>query len=446
MLFGLRRDGREREFLPSALEVLETPPNPISRMLGLLIGTLVVSGIAWSYFGRVDIVVVAQGQLVPVGGVKVIQPFESGTVRSIEVYDGKRVQAGDVLIELDPTDSLSDAGQLAEELAEASANIARLRVLLDHIDGEEGGVIEPSAYFDQNKLRVSLYQLQADKIGFEAQVSSFQAEIERNFAEEAAILAELEKQQALLPLLEVQETELNSLLEKGLTPKQRVLEMRARRIETSQDIIVQQYRLAEIQASTRAQGRTLEKFTADTRSEFVAQLIEAEKTFNQTKLALQTVERQKELNSLKAPVNGTVQQLSIHTVGGVVSPAEPLMVVVPSDAELEVKSKILNKDKGFIQPGMQAEVKIDAFPFTKYGTVTGKLKSISEDAVEDQNLGLVFDAVVSIDKQQLTIDGNDILLTPGMSVQAELKTGTRRIIEFVLTPILRYKDEAFRER
>ncbi|MCU7806246.1 MAG: HlyD family type I secretion periplasmic adaptor subunit, partial [Candidatus Thiodiazotropha sp. (ex Semelilucina semeliformis)] len=149
---------------------------------------------------------------------------------------------------------------------------------------------------------------------------------------------------------------------------------------------------------------------------------------------------------LRSPVDGVVQQLAVHTISGVVTPAQELMLIVPDEEKLEVEALLENKDIGFVEEGQQIEVKIDAFPFTKYGTIDGILTDISNDALMDEVKGLVFKTQVSLKQSQMQIGKRQVKLSPGMSVTVEVKTGTRRVIEYFLAPLLRYKQESIRER
>ncbi len=150
--------------------------------------------------------------------------------------------------------------------------------------------------------------------------------------------------------------------------------------------------------------------------------------------------------NITAPINGTVQQLQVHTIGGVVQPAQALMQIVPEDAPMEIEAWILNKDIGFVEEGQIAEIKIDTFNFTKYGIIDGTLTHIFDDAVSDEEQGLRYLANVKIDKEWMQVDKRKIRLSPGMSVAVEVKTGQRRLIEYFLSPLLRFKQESLGER
>jgi len=147
-----------------------------------------------------------------------------------------------------------------------------------------------------------------------------------------------------------------------------------------------------------------------------------------------------------APVDGTVQQLTVHTVGGVVPAAQPLMQIVPQENIVEVEAFLKNKDVGFISIAQEARVKIDAFDYTRYGTVNGSVKHVSQDAMEDEQQGLMYSANIMLDNSDIVIDGKTVPLTAGMAVNVEIKTGTRRIIAYVLSPLMRHQREALHER
>ncbi len=202
----------------------------------------------------------------------------------------------------------------------------------------------------------------------------------------------------------------------------------------------------EAEASIEANTSRISELTASYRSAATQKRSAAQKQIALLEQSIRKEQQRLNYLELKAPVDGVVQQLGVHTIGAVVNTAEPLLVIVPKDTPLEIESMILNKDIGFVESGQIVEIKFEAFPFTRYGTLTGKLVSISNNAIAHEKLRLVYKAKVSLDSQQTIVDGKSINLSPGMTASIEVKTGTRRIIEFFLSPLLRYKDEAIRER
>ena len=189
---------------------------------------------------------------------------------------------------------------------------------------------------------------------------------------------------------------------------------------------------------------------AQYQSEFKRVLLEKEDEIIQSLLTLQQqlvrTENRIEGFHLQSPVDGVVQQITTHTIGGVVAAGETVMMIVPDDAELEIEAFFENKDIGFVKIGQQVEIKIDAFPFTKYGLVEGVISHLSEDAIVDETMGLIFKAVISIDKKSMESISKPVFVSPGMTVAVEAKTGSRRLIEYFLSPLMRYQHESIRER
>lgn len=438
--------GREREFLPAALEIMETPANPAGRALALSLAGFFTIAVAWSVVGRIDIVSVAQGRIFPVGGVKQVQPREIGSVRAIHVADGQHVEAGDLLIELDPTESEADKDQLRRERIEALVEVARLTAFIRGLKGLAPDYSPPEDGIDPAIVSMHRSQLDSDLAAHRAEVAALRAELSRRVADRAAIEAEIAKLEAMIPLLADREASLSKLLKQGHAPKPAWQDAKARLIETRHDLTIQRHRLSEAESGMEAMVEEQSRLTADRMRRAYGDLAQAQKTLEQSDTALRKVMKREAQHRLRAPASGTVQQLAVHTVGGVVRPAEPLLVIVPDEADLEIRAQVLNKDKGFVVEGQPAEIKLEAFNFTKYGTLDGEVASMSSDAIEDEELGLVYDTRVSLAARTIRADGRDVPLTPGMAVTVEIKTGKRRVIEFLLSPLQRYQDESIRER
>ncbi len=436
----------EREFLPAALEIMETPASPAARWTAITLAAFFTIAIAWSVIGTIDVVAIAQGRIVPAGGVKQIQPLEIGVVRAIHVKDGQRVAEGDVLVEIDPTESEVDRSQMEQELMTSAIQLAQLHAFSQRLNGKIGAEMQVQKGADPILVRMHQQRLEADFAAHEAQLAAMDAEFSRRIAERQSTLAEIQKLQQTLPLIEERELSLRSLVEKGISPKPNWLEVKTLMIETRQNIAIQKHKMHEAEAGMEAAEKERNRAIAEEKKEVLAQMLEARNRFDQANLALRKTAVREELRTLRAPVAGVVQQLQVHTVGGVVQPAEPVMVIVPDDAPLEISAMVLNKDKGFVRPGQVAEIKVESFPFTKYGTIHGMVRHLSGDAIQDENQGLVYETRVDMLASTIRADGRDVPLTPGMNVTVEVKTGDRQIIEFLISPILRYQDEALRER
>lgn len=435
----------EIAFLPAALEVVERPVSPTARATAWVLLTGLVLTILWLTFGRVDVVASAAGRLIPAQNVKLVQPPEAGVVRAILVHDGQRVRKGQSLVELDPTVSTAEATQARKALEIAELNAARARAILSALDGHGLAFVPPPGTpADVAANEAALARAQLENI----QASGATHAAER--ASAAAARAEAQVQAAklteTLPLLDAQIEANEQLLGKGYVSKLKVIEMRRQRLAAARDrdAAIESARRAEAQMAVAggnsAQGR------AQARAGILDDLTKAESEIRQRREELIKASRRSSLQRLLSPVDGTVAQLSVHTVGGVVEAAKPIMVIVPDDGPLIAEVKVLNKDAGFVRVGQEVAVKLEAFPFTRYGTVPGRIESISSDAVEDQKLGLIYPARVVLDRQAIRGDAGMVSLTPGMASTADIRTGRRSILSYLLSPIDEARREAGRER
>ncbi|MEW6454447.1 MAG: HlyD family type I secretion periplasmic adaptor subunit [Pseudomonadota bacterium] len=462
-----RRD--ELEFLPAALEIVETPASPVGRLIGATLIAFFVIALAWATFGHIDIIATAQGKIVPLGRTKVIQPLESGIVTAIHVKDGDRVRAGQVLVEIDRTASTAERNRIKHDLLRSQLDVARLTALRKGLEAGTGPTdFAPPAdapTYEIARTRASMIA-QADQQA--AKIASLDQQIAQKIAEAEQVAATIAKLRAGLPLIEETAEVREKVMKMEFGNRLAHLEAQLKLTEQRHELIVQERRAAESAAGRQALEWQREQTKAEYARSIMTDLAEAEPKAAQFAEDLIKAEKRIQDQVLRAPIDGTVQQLAMHTVGGVVTPAQVLMAVVPADASIEIEAMVPNKDIGFVHDGDPAEIKIDTFNFTKYGLLHGKVLSISQDAVvrekptaqinADKQQGqssrssepagqeLLFAARISLDKTQMQIDDRLVDLAPGMAVTVEIKTGQRRVIEFLLSPLLRYKQESLRER
>lgn len=435
----------EADFLPAALEVAERPVSPTARVTAwvLLIGLLFT--ILWTVFGRVDVVASAPGSLIPTGNVKLVQSPGAGVVRAIYVRNGDFVRKGQPLLDLDPTIVGADLAAAQKALATAELDIARNRAIADALSGKGLNFIAPPGTppeIADTQRRLIAAQLAE----IEATAASLVNARASAFADANAARANAARLAETLPILDRQIERMNRLDAKGYAPGQRLLELeRQRRSEVGD----RQVALAQIDRGL-ADARKLDQQIRETReSARRIALTDLAKAEAEAILRREEVTKASQMNRfqrLVAPVDGTVQNLEAHTVGGVVEAAKPLMTVVPAEGALEVQAKVLNKDVGFVRAGQEAAVKLEAFPFTRYGTVPGRVRSISRDAVQDKDLGLVYVATITLERGYVDADGRRYALAPGLAATVDVKTGTRRIISYLLSPLQTSISQAGRER
>lgn len=435
----------EADFLPAALEILEKPASPIGKWMIRLIIAFFSIALLWSYFGKVDEVATAQGKVTPLGDIKVIQPAQLGVVRSILVSNGQVVKAGESLIELDTTISLADEERARRELQVVNVAKARYEAILLGLEGKEPVFNAPDGASDA-VARMQQLLIQSELNEYSASLDTYrQQKVERE-ADEKVVLQEIAKLEETLPLLKEQVDARSNLLEKGLTPRFQYLEYQERLVGQERDLDIQRDQLTKVRASIIGADKQINQVTQEFLKNTYGKLAEAEDQIVALTQEVTKAAKVQDLQILRAPVDGIVQQLAVHTIGGVVSAGDPLMVVVPDERVLTVEANVLNKDIGFVSEGQSVEVKFEAFPFTKYGVIHGEVLSIAQNAVADENLGLIYPARVSLQESIIMVNNKEVNISPGMAVTAEVKTNQKRLIEFLLSPLLRYKDESLRER
>jgi hemolysin D len=254
------------------------------------------------------------------------------------------------------------------------------------------------------------------------------------------------KLDATIPLVKQRETDVKGLADQGFMNQHAGQDRTRERIELERDLALQKARLAEAQAAQAESQQSKAAFLAETRRALRERQATAQLKRDQLTQEGRKSDQRERLTQLTAPVDGTVQQLAVHTAGGVVTPAQVLMVVVPQGAEVTAEVVLENKDIGFVSNGQHAEIKLETFPFTRYGTVHATVKSVSADAVADEKRGAIFPATLQLNDTQLSVEGKKIALAPGMNLTAEIKTGKRRVIDYLLSPVQTATQESLRER
>jgi hemolysin D len=432
------------DFLPTALEVLEKPPSPIGRAVSITMMLFAALAIAWMYFSEMDIVVTAQGQVVPSGHVKLIQAADAGVVRAIKVRNGQFVKKGEELVELDSTSTTADRARLKREQLEARVEVARLKAQIasDPALFQPPPDIESSIADTQKSLLVSRLQEQEEKL------AGLNHDIARRSADRDAIRSMVVKLEKTLPLMKQRLEKNQSLARKHFLSELNVMDNELEVINQENELQIQRHRLAESEASLAVAIRSRNQMQAEFRAETLAALAEASRRNAAVTQELVKVEQKKSLQRLRAPINGVVQQLAVNTIGGVVTAAQTLMVIVPAEGDLEIDAKVLNKDIGFVRVGQRAAVKFETYQFTRHGFIEGTMQWVGNDAMNDPQLGLVFPVRILLSDTMVPnkVNGQRGAVAPGMSVTADIAIGSRRVLEYFLAPILRYKEESLRER
>jgi hemolysin D len=435
----------EPDFLPAALEIIERPVSPTARVTALvLLGGLVVT-IGWLFIGQVDIVASADGRIIPADNVKLVQPSEAGIVRAIHVHEGSRVKRGDLLVELDPTVSGSEQAEAAKQLMSAELEVASNTALLSALNGHgvdfhpPDGTPNVVVETQRALIAAQLQEISARAAGLNDSRSSA-------LADESSAEREVAKLDESLPLVDQQLNAYKSLLVKGFAPKLKVIELERQRLVQVKDreIAVQHQRRAKSEIARTVQALTQARQEA--RRSILANLVRAETEASVRRQELVKAKAKTGRQLLTAPTDGTIHQLQVHTLGGVVEVIKSIMTIVPAGGTLVVEAKLLNKDAGFVHAGQPVSVKLEAFPFTRYGAVPGIVESVSSDAVADDHLGLIYIARIALQRSEIDAGGQRTPLTAGMQTTADIRTGRRRLIDYLVSPIAATTKVAGREQ
>jgi hemolysin D len=442
------RTSLERQFLPAALEILETPAPALPRAILWAIIAALACTLLWSTFGRVDLVAVAPGKVIAADKTKVIQPAETGVVKRILVSDGQTVKAGEVLIELEAaaTATAAETARVREALVSARLEAVRHDALAKAAAGVGPLALKAPANAPRHLIEAESRVMQSQYQEQRAKLAALDAEIAKRAAELSSTQRLEAKLAETVPIAQRRAEDYKNLVQQNFVSQHGYLEREQARIEQEADLSFQRARVKELTAGIEEAQKRRASFVAEFERTEVSAKVDADKRAALLEQELIKAQTREEQQILIAPVDGTVQQLAVHTVGGVVTPAQAVMLIAPSDYQAEVEAVLENKDVGFVKVGQHAEVKVETFPFTRYGTLTGTVTFVSSDAVSDEKKGLIFQARLNLDRASMQIDEREVMLTPGMAVSAEIAIGKRRLIEFFLDPIRKTMNEGLRER
>ncbi|MDD3466684.1 MAG: HlyD family type I secretion periplasmic adaptor subunit [Campylobacterales bacterium] len=429
--------------LGSIASILSKPPRKFARVITISISVIAFIAIVFSFFASMDIVVTAQGKVIPSGKSKVIQPLEAGVVKSIKVKDGQSVKAGDVLIELDPKMTEADKQRAQNEYYLASADVSRLEAMMkgkSTVSMEKDMPSNISTY--QSSL---LFGKMAEQ---QAKMAAADAEIMKRRADMEATASAVSQLKNSVPLVRKKYEMREELAKTGYISEAGLIDSKLEFLNMEKELAVQQNRLKESEASLKAAMMQRNQALAEFRAKAAAEMVDAIKRKETAAKELEKANVKNELQALKAPIDGVVQQLAVTTVGGVVTQAQQLMTIVPENTPLEVEAQVLNKDIGYVKVGQRVVNKVETFDFTRFGYIEGEVTWVGTDAINDQKLGPVFPVRIRLNTKETPsiVNGNKGIIAAGMTMMSDIKVDKRRLIEYFLSPLLKYKQESMRER
>lgn len=437
----------DSEYKPGIESVLESHPRIMAWAIPLLINAFIAVVIIWLWLSEVDVISPAQGRIIPNSGLQVIQPRETSVVEELLVSEGEHVKKGQVLIRLRNQDRQADVTRLESEIRSLRAHLYRLAVMEGFLNDTDdvAEVVDPPDVPEIYLLREKAL-LEQQKVAYEYERSSLLNQVKRAEATQAALQAEVKRLEQLLPFAEKRAKRAKSLSKsKMLSDTERdsaVEEFVAKREELN----VKRFELERAARELDVAKAEMSGFEKKRKSSLLEERLKATQELSVAKSEYAKAKEALEGRELRSPLDGVVHDVAVNTTGGVVQSGETLMQVIPEKSPLQLEAKVLNRDVGFVQAGQSVKVKLDAFPFTKYGYIEGKVKRIDGASVQDDKLGEVYPAIIELAQNYIRVNNREVKLIPGMTGSVDVRIGRRTLMEYLLAPVYRYKDEALRER
>lgn len=442
-VFGMREKDIEALEFVSAADRVER--EPIARGMPLLLYAMVVcllASLAWAWISRVDEVVTARGRLVSIDSHVMLQASEGAQVASINASVGQSVRKGEVLVTFDPTNVGADQGQVRERLRSLDAQVRRLEAEREGVPFRPQPGEDDLAQRQVEQQRIANYRARLTR--FDETISRARKALDLNAAEIVALEGRLGS------LREIEQMN-EDLVDRQFQSRRALLDSREKRLDAERNLASARSRTNEIRQELLAQEADRSGFVAEHRQRLLEELVTARR--ERDALAQQQVkaDRRSTLITLTAPVDGVVLEVARVTSGSVVREAQTLVTLVPNDAAIEAEVRVDNADVSGVKEGDTVRVKIDAFPFQRHGVLQGRVRKLSPDIPTEPQSGAQqppaqYLARITIDAQALS--GRERLgrLLPGMTMTAEILTGTRTVLSYVTEPLVRMKDEALNER
>jgi len=436
---GLFHTKDKHEFKPLLVEIEDRPLNPLGRMLLWTIIAFIILGSLWLYIGKIDIVVSARGKVIPYGEVKVLQPIETGVISKLLVKEGEEVKKGQVLVEIDPSVTETNLVSKQKNLELLEIETSRLMALI-----EGKAFITPPNCEDADLLSTQRLIFQTSRQGFKQQQLLIKKQILQIQEQIESAMVDVSRLRQHSENTKIREANLLEVID--IIARSEYDDTHKEVIEYEEQIRMKEHGVTQLNEQLNELDEKYLLITQDYQNKLLEELTLKRKEATLLKVEIESIEFKKAKQRITSPVDGYVTKLMVHTIGGVVTPAEKIISIVPKDVPLVIKATVLNQDIGFIKEGMDSALKIDTFNFQKYGLIPAEVIHISDDAIEDEKLGSIYEVYLKPKKEFLMVKGEKVYLNSGMSVTAELKVGKRRVIEFFIYPLIQYLDEGMSVR
>ena len=424
------------EFKPILSEIEDAPLSPIGRFTFWLVVSIITITILWVTIAKVDIVISAKGVVIADGESKIIQPLDTGVISKILVKEGDFVKKGQTLMEIDPATTEPQVESIQKNLEDTLLEIERLNATAS---GKNFNVDKTSSSADvqQNLFSASIATLNN-------QIAVKNSEYEQTLDELKSAKEEKRIKQEILNNLSDKEHRMSNVVDVIAFDEYQKVVNDVKTLKA--EIIKLNYKINELNSKKIQINKEIRVIKEDFRSKNLDKLADKIKSANELRSNADQIIFRNSKQSIKSPCDGYVDKLFIHTIGGVVTPAQQLFAITPDNTPILVKAIVLNQDIGFVKEGMPASIKIDTFSFQKYGMIEGRVKTVSKNSIEDEKLGRVYEVYITPLSHTLKVEGKNEEIRTGMSLNAEINVGKRRIIEFFIYPLIKYLDEGLSVR
>lgn len=431
------------DFYPNHIALIEKPVTPYSRYIAMLISLNVIAFLLWAYLGKLNIQASATGKLIAIGHSQQIQIHEHSRLATLHVKEGQKVNQGDILLTLDILGIDEEIIGLRKKID----NVLQLKIRYQALSQE----ISPQKLYHFNvldkKAKINIFSsYQKEKDEFDSNIKKIEIDIDVNNKNQLMIHNDLLSLKTLKENIEQRFTLKKTLYIKKIISKIEYLENQKELLEINRLIKIKDSEYALLKSQKRQLDQNLNQLEKQKQLEWHDKYKQYESELLIYNQNLSHIQKKQQLKKIHSPVTGTVQQISTHTLGSVLQPSQTVMMIVPDNQDNIVEVNLLNKDIGFVHLGQKAMIKIDAFPYTRYGTMEGEVINIARDAVQHEQLGLVYPTIIKLNKQTIKNNQKEYRLTPGMSLTAEIITEQRRVIDYILSPIEAYRHNALTEK
>jgi len=425
------------EFKPLLIEIEESPVSPLGRTTFWIIISVILFTALWVYFGKVDIVVSARGKIIPDGEIKILQPLEAGVVNNILVKEGDYVKKGQVLMEIDPSTTEPELVSLQKNLQQIQLEKSRLRAT-----SGEGSFAGSYGDAESAKTQQDLYAASMNSL--QKQLAAKQIELRRVEEQAKTAQSEIKHYSTLLKLSLEKESRMRKVAD--IVAKEEYDKALDDVTTNRTGLQSSTFKLSELNEQKRQIKEEIAYISENFKETNLKELSDRQKQATELNAQIQQTSFKNKKQKIIAPVDGFINNISMHTVGGVVTPAEKLISIVPANTPITIKSIVQNKDIGFIKNGMPVLIKIDTFDFQKYGILKGKVKLVSKTSIDDPKQGPIYEVYITPIDKSLVVEGKKEYISTGMSLTSEIKVGKRRIIEFFIYPLIKYWNEGITVR